>query len=82
MLFFFGRFTAAEFSYHVFFSMKHSNLLTKKAAPVVNNSLWFLHGMKTTVGNSLHVRSNFCCLIMDLIKLMIDTVCVSHVILL
>ena len=47
MLFFLGRFTAAECSYHTF--IFHETfvyiMLTSKTPQDVNNSFWFLHGM-------------------------------------
>ena len=51
----FLRFSTSKCSYYVLFSMKHSYLLTAKISPDVNNSL--------------HVRSNFWCLIMASTKL-------------
>ena len=52
------------------FSMKHSYLLTANTPPDVHNSLIFTWYERATVGNSLHVWSNFCCLIMTSTKLM------------
>ena len=46
------------------FSMRHSHLLTAKSTPDVNNSLIFTCCERVTVGKSLHVRSNYWCLIM------------------
>ena len=52
------------------FSKKHSYVLTVKITPVFNNFfLNFTWYERTTVSNSLHVRSNFWCLIMALTKL-------------
>ena len=51
------------------FSMRHSYLLTAKNTPDVNNSLIFTWCERATVGKSLHIRSNFWCLIMASTKL-------------
>ena len=44
------------------FFMKHSYLLPVKITPDVNNSFLFLHDVKATVGDSLHIKCNFWCL--------------------
>ena len=43
--------------------MKHLFVVTPKITPQVNNNIWFLH-VAQDLGDSLHVRHNFLCLIM------------------
>ena len=52
------------------FSMKHWDLLSVETNQVINNYLNFTLYERTTVGNYLHVKSNFWCLIMASTKLM------------
>ena len=52
-------FSISQCFYFVFYSIKHSYLLTAKVTPDANDSFQFLHDVQELV-DFLHVRHNLC----------------------